>query len=330
MIETIRKLVEAYGPSGHEDQIRTLILDEIKDLSDDITVDALGNIIARRASSKQGAPRVMLSAHMDEIGVMVTHVDKEGFLRFTAIGGVAAVTLIGNRVRFADGTIGVIGVEKRDNTDAVPTFDQLYIDVSESAGRHTVKVGDAACFDRGLAVRGERLVAKSMDDRIGCAVQIEVMRRLASCPNDVTFVFSVQEEVGLRGAKTAAYAVDPEVGIAIDVTRTGDTPKCQPMEVALGKGPAVKIKDSGLLAAPEVVEWMEKAARKAKIPYQREVLIAGATDAASIQLSRAGVKSGCLSIPCRYVHTTSETVDINDVENGVKLLVTLLESKAEV
>mgnify|MGYP005853189325 CR=1 FL=1 len=325
MIETIRKLVEAYGPSGHEDQIRALILDEIDGLADDVTVDALGNVIAWKRSGQEGAAKVMLSAHMDEIGVMVTHVDKEGFLRFTNIGGVSAVTLIGNRVRFADGAVGAIGVEKLDNTKQVPEFDQLFIDASGGNGKHNIAVGDAAGFARDLVVRGDRLTAKSMDDRIGCAVQIEVMRRLTDCPNDVAFVFSVQEEVGLRGARTAAYAVDPDIGIAIDVTRTGDTPKGLTMEVALGKGPAIKVKDGGMLAAPEVVDLLEKAAKKARLPYQREVLVSGTTDAASMQLVRAGVRAGCLSIPCRYIHTTSETVDINDVENAVKLLVAMLE-----
>jgi endoglucanase len=288
-------------------------------------VDALGNVIAWKRSGKEGATRVMLSAHMDEIGVMVTYVDKEGFLRFTNIGGVSALTLIGSRVRFADGTIGAIGVEKRDDPKKAPEFDELFIDVSTGGGKHAIKVGDAAGFARDLVVRGDRLVSKAMDDRIACAIQIEVMRRVAACPNDVAFVFSVQEEVGLRGAQTAAYAVNPDIGIAVDVTRTGDTPKGITMEVALGKGPAIKVKDSGMLSSPEVVDLLEKTARSARIPYQREVLVAGTTDAASMQLVRAGVKSGCLSIPCRYIHTTSETVDINDVENAVKLLVEVLE-----
>ncbi|HEC23133.1 MAG TPA: M42 family peptidase [Chloroflexi bacterium] len=329
MIETIRKLVEAYGPSGHEDQIRALILEEIDGLADEVTVDALGNVIAWKRSGREGAKKVMLSAHMDEIGVMVTHVDEDGFLRFTGIGGVYASTLIGNRVRFADGTVGAIGVEGDMNRK--PALSELYIDVSDGKNRKPrIRVGDAAGMVRDLVVRGDRLTAKSMDDRIGCAVQIEVMRQLSGSPNDVAFVFSVQEEVGLRGARTAAHAVDPDIGIAIDVTRTGDTPKGVKMDVKLGAGPAIKIKDSGMLAAPEVVALMEKAARKARIPCQREVLVRGTTDAAAMQLVRAGVRAGCLSIPCRYVHTTSETVDLNDVQNAVKLLLTLLKEPVRV
>jgi putative aminopeptidase FrvX len=325
VIETIRKLVETYGPSGYEAQIREIILQEIAELADDIEVDALGSIIAWRRGDQTDAARIMLSAHMDEIGMMVTYVDKDGFLRFTNIGGLYPNTLLGNRVRFADGTLGTIGADAEVSALETPKLEQLFIDVSNGRN-HAIKVGDAAGLDRPLEVRGERLVAKSMDDRIGCAVQIEVMRALKKSSHDVAFVFSVQEEVGLRGAQTAAHGIDPHIGIAIDVTRTGDTPKGIKMEVALGKGPAVKIKDSRMLASPEVIALMESAARAAKIPYQREVLIQGSTDAASMQLVRAGVRAGCLSIPCRYVHTTSETVDINDVQNAVKLLVRLLES----
>lgn len=331
MIDLIRKLVESYGPSGHEEQIRALILEEIADLADNITVDPMGSVIAWRRN--EGAPRIMFSAHMDEIGVVITHVDKQGFLRFSNIGGVGPLTVIGNRVRFADGTIGAIYVENREDTSKAPTWEQLYIDVSEDDSPHSrIRVGDAAGFSREMVVRGSRVIAKSLDDRIGCAIQIETMRTLSGrdLPNEVAFVFSVQEEVGLRGARSAAYAVDPLIGIAIDVTRTGDTPKGHKMEVALGCGPAIKIKDGGMLAAPEVVALMESAAERAGIPYQREVLITGTTDATSMQLTRAGVRAGCLSVPNRYMHSTSETVDLRDVENCVKLLVSLLAERVEV
>jgi len=326
VIETIRKLVEAHGPSGHEEQVRELVLAEIEGLADEIEVDAMGNVIAwRRPEPSAKVPlRVMLSAHMDEIGVMVTHVDDDGYLRFTNIGGVPPGTLTGNRVRFADGRVGAIYSEPLDSGKA-PKFSQLYIDLSEENGKPRVAVGDAASLARDLVVRGERLMAKSMDDRIGCAVLVETMRRLEDSPHELAFVFSVQEEVGLRGARTAAYGVDPAIGIAVDVTRTGDTPKAKTMEVGLGKGPAIKVKDSGMLAAPEVRDLLVRGAKRAKVPYQMEVLPRGTTDAAAMQLVRAGVRAGCLSIPCRYVHTTSETVDMRDVENAVKLLVHVLE-----
>jgi putative aminopeptidase FrvX len=333
LIELIRKLVESYGPSGHEDQIRALILQEIEGLADEVNIDPMGSVIAWRRSGDADAPRVMLSAHMDEIGVMVTHLDKDGFLRFTAIGGVDVRTLLGNRVRFADGTIGVIHNERQgEDRGKAPAMESLFIDVSDGSNTPSrIRVGDAAGMYREMVQQGTHLIAKSMDDRIGCALQIGVMQALQgqSIPNDIAFVFSTQEEVGIRGARTAAYGVDPHLGIAIDVTATGDTPKGLKMEVAVGKGPAIKIKDSGMMAAPEVIDLMEQAAQRANVPYQREVLLGGTTDAASMQLIRAGVRSGCLSIPCRYVHTTSETVDIRDVENGVKLLAALLELRIE-
>jgi tetrahedral aminopeptidase len=326
MIETIRKLVESYGPSGHEDQVRQVIQGEIEGLADEVRVDALGNVIGWRRSGRPHAPRIMLAAHMDEIGLMVSFIDKQGFLRFTSIGFLIPNTLHGNRVRFADGTPGVIGVDREYMFGELPKLEHLFVDVSTGDKKASLRVGDAAILDRKLVVSGTRLTGKSMDDRVGCALQIEVMRRLKQPAFDVAFVFTTQEEVGPRGAVTSAHSIDPAIAIAIDLTGTGDTPRGNKMDMSLGKGPAIKIHDAGMIASPDVVAMMEKAAKAARVPYQREVLTFGTTDASGIQISRAGVKSGCLSIPCRYLHTTSETVDLNDVENGVKLLVKLLES----
>jgi tetrahedral aminopeptidase len=181
-----------------------------------------------------------------------------------------------------------------------------------------------AAFQRPFLDLGGRLVAKSMDDRIGCAVLIETLRFLKSSPHELYFVFTTQEEVGTRGATTSAFGIDPEIGVAVDVTLTGDTPKSDPMSISLGKGPAVKVKDTGMLADPRVVEWMCSTAEKQHIPYQREVLDGGSTDARAIQMIRSGVPAGCISIPCRYVHTPSEMVDYEDVQNSVKLLVALV------
>jgi tetrahedral aminopeptidase len=188
-----------------------------------------------------------------------------------------------------------------------------------------VRVGDTAVFDRPLADAGSRLVAKSMDDRIGVAVLIETMRRLKRTPHEVQFAFTVQEELGMRGAQTTAFGLDPEIGVAVDVTLTGDTPRCPPMAVALGKGPAVKVRDSGMISDPRVVEWMTATAAASHIPHQLEVLEHGTTDAAAIQISRCGVPAGCLSIPCRYVHSPSEMVDLADVDNAVRLLLAMLQ-----
>lgn len=324
MKEVIKKLVEAYGPSGHEEQVREIIKEELDGLADDIRVDALGNLIVLKKGAGNGR-KVMLSAHMDEIGVIVAYIDRSGFLRVNPIGGVNPLYSVAKRVRFADGTIGVIGMEKQDDKKKIPQFDKLFVDVSGNDRSPPVKVGDAACFDSGMEMRGDNIIAKALDDRIGCAVLIGVLRALKKSIHDVYFVFSVQEEVGLRGAITGAYGIEPDMGIAVDVTACPDTPEPPyKMAIELGKGPAVKIKDGGMLASPRVKELMIQTAEKRRIPYQIEVLGFGSTDARAIQTSHSGVESGCLSIPCRYVHSSSETVNYHDVNNAVKLLTGLL------
>jgi tetrahedral aminopeptidase len=332
VIELTKKLTEAWGPSGYEHHIRDLIRKEVKDLADEITVDPLGNMICRVG---EGGPKIMVAAHMDEIGVMATFAEKHsGYLRFAAIGGVINTTLRGNRVKFEDGTIGVIGVHTRggDAHRTVSSIDDFYIDVDTGDGI-AIPPGSPATFWRAFEVRGDRLIGKSIDDRIGCVVAIEAMRRLKTgrkkkIPNEIYFVFTVQEEVGLRGARPAAYHVAPDVGIALDVTRSGDEAKGAKMAVKLGGGAAIKIHDSGLVVPPAVRDWMVNRAEADKIPYQLELLTGGTTDAAGIQLARAGVPSGCISIPCRYVHTTSETVDKNDVQACIDLLTGLLSHPA--
>jgi len=168
-----------------------------------------------------------------------------------------------------------------------------------------------------------------MDDRIGCVVAIEAMKRLQNTPHDVYFVFSVQEEVGTRGAEAAANRIDPDVGIALDVTLAGDTPEPTPIAVSLGKGTAIKVKDSGMIAHTGLVRTMKKRAEAANIPYQLEVLTGGTTDARPIQIANGGAAAGCISIPCRYVHSQSETVHADDIENSIKLLVEILSHPIE-
>lgn len=330
MIEITRKLVEAYGPSGREDQIRSIIRDEVAELADQISVDTLGSLIATVVGNGSGR-RIMLAAHMDEIGVIVTHIDEKGFLRFGMVGGVRPGLCVGNRVKFANGIIGTIFVEKRENPKTSPELDHLYIDVGASDRESCpIKVGDMAGFDRAFVAQGDRWTAKAMDDRIGCAILIGVMRAIREQELDlahtVHFVFSVQEEVGTRGATTAAYGLAPEIGIAVDVTGSGDTPKPHfVLAVSLGEGPAVKVKDSGMIAHPGLVELMVRRAEEDGIPYQLEVLSGGSTDARAMQLVHAGVIAGTVSVPCRYVHSVSEMVDGNDVRNAVKLLVACLK-----
>ncbi len=333
MKDLIRKLVEITGPSGYETHIRQVIYDEALPLADEMRVDALGNLIARKGQRTGAGPntetgegfKIMLAAHMDEIGLIVTHVDEQGFARFTTIGGVRPHTLTGGRVRFMNGAAGVIGAEYLADATELPSIEKMFIDLGASDRKSCpVRVGDVAGFERPFVELGSRLVAKSMDDRIGAAVLLETMRKIHSTPHELHFVFSVQEEVGVRGATGAAFGIDPDLGLAVDVTACGDTPRGIKMEVGLGKGPAIKVRDAGMLADPRVVGWMVQAAEQAKLPYQMEILERGGTDARAIQLTRAGVPAGCLSIPCRYIHSPSEMVDYGDVQNAVRLLVELL------
>ena len=328
MKSLIQKLTETFSPSGYESAIREVIRAEVEPFADEVRVDALGSLIIRKGEKGKNGRRIMLAAHMDEIGLIATHVDAHGFIRFTSIGGVRPHTLAGGRVHFADGTQGVVGMEQAEFSAAqTPAFSEYFIDVGVTSLKDCpVKIGDVAAFQRPFLDLGGRLVAKSMDDRIGCAVLIETLRDLKTTPNELYFVFTTQEEVGTRGATTSAFGTDPDIGLAVDVTLTGDTPKSKPMAISLGKGPAVKVKDTGMLADPRIVEWMCSTAEKHRIPYQREVLEGGTTDARAIQMTRSGVPTGCLSIPCRYVHSPSEMVDYEDVQNSVKLMAALLSA----
>lgn len=325
MKSLIKKLVESVGPSGYESRVREVVRKEVEDYADEIQVDAMGNLIVKKGAKKEGGLRVMLSAHIDEIGVMVTHVDKNGFARFATIGGVRPHTCYGSRVRFLNGTVGMIGGEKLDNMNQVHAIEAMFIDVGATRPEDCpVKIGDVAAFDRPFEDLGNRLISKAMDDRVCVAVLIETLKQVQKSPHELYFVFSTQEEVGLRGATTAAYAIDPDIGIASDVTMTGDTPRGVTMDVALGKGPAIKVKDGGMIADPKVVTAMVNAAERHNIPYQMEILLGGTTDAKAMQISRAGMPAGCVSVPTRYVHTPSEMVDLTDVENAVKLLLALI------
>ncbi len=323
MKQLLKKLTEAFGPSGYESEARELVLKEIKPLADEVRVDALGNLIARKkpAPGAKNPKKAMFAAHMDEIGLMASHIDKNGFVRFANIGGVFGRYTLGARVRFANGTRGVVGYDRLERVHEAPSISQMYIDVGATSPKDCpVKVGDPAVFEQAFTEMGGRVAAKSLDDRLGVLALIETLRGIKSTPHDLYFVFTVQEEVGSRGAGAAAYGIDPDVGIAVDVTPTGDTPASLKMAMELGKGPCVKIRDAMALSDPRVAEWMIQTAEKAKIPFQREVLLMGGTDADKIQVTRAGVPSGAVSIPVRYVHSASEVADMNDVENAVKLL----------
>lgn len=330
----IEELCNTYGPAGREHLVRKVIQKEMKGLCSEVETDRLGNLIARyppARGSKTGG-RIMLCAHMDEIGVIITYIDKKGFLRFTNVGGVFPELALNQRVIFENGTIGVIDIEpeKDSSKSAVkPKLEKMYIDIGardQKSAEKMVQIGDIASFHQhAIWINDKRISAKALDDRIGCYCLVEVARRLKKTQNDVYFVFSVQEEVGLRGARTGAFAITPKHALAVDVTDTGDTPEAHRMQVAVGKGVAIKVKDSMFLANPLVKDRLVEYAKDLRIPYQLEILEHGTTDAAVIQLVKEGVMSGVLSIPTRHIHSTNEICDLNDVEGAITLLTRVCE-----
>jgi endoglucanase len=330
LLDLIKQLTEAWGPSGYEHHVRALILEMVKPYVNAHYVDGIGNLICRVG---QGGRRVLVAAHMDEIGVMANYTEPATrYLRFTSIGGLIYTTLHGSRVVFEDGTVGVIGAHDAfgKGRTAAPDADSFYIDVQDENGEMLARDGQPAAFWRETQVRGERVIAKALDDRIGCVVAIEALKRIATTtPNEVYFAFTVQEEVGLRGAKVAGQGVNPELGIALDVTATGDEIRNRRMAVKLGGGAAIKVLDGGHIVPPAVKDWMVARAEADGIPYQLELLTGGTTDAAQIQLAHAGVPTGTISIPTRFLHTTSETVDLRDVRACTDLLTGLLNHEIQ-
>ncbi len=329
MKSLIKKLVEAAGPSGGEHQVRNLVREEIEPYADALKVDNLGNLIARKGQRGDGGLKIMLAAHMDEIGLIVTHIDEKGFARFAPVGFLRPLTILGARLRFMNGAQGVIGMERTTDSNEVPPFSKAFIDLGASNRQECpVQVGDMAVFERPFLDLGGRIVGKALDDRIGVALLIEVLRQMsrrnAASPHEIYFVFSAQEEVGARGATVAAFGIEPDLGLAVDLTASSGTPKGLKMAVELGKGPAIKVRDQMMLADPRVVDWMVSTANHAGIPYQIEILELGSTDGRVIQLSRSGVHVGGVSIPARYLHTSSEMIDFHDYEQAIQLVMELL------
>ncbi len=318
----LKKLCTTYGPTGNEQQVSDVIREMVEPYADEIKQDTMGNLIVLKKGSP-GGKKVMLAAHMDEIGLIVTHIDDNGFLRVAPVGGVSPYNSIHSRVEFESGLVGVVGRETKDVKIQELKIDNLFVDIGVSTKKQAerkVQIGDIAKFTAPYVKMGKRVSSPAMDDRCGCAVLIDLISKIEGSALDIYFVFTVQEEVGLRGATTAAFGIRPDLGIALDVTATGDTPECMRMAIDLGKGPAIKIKDRSLISNPKVVKLLTSAAEKAKIKTQREVLLYGGTDSGAIQMTGDGVPAGVISIPCRYVHSQAETIDLGDLEGAVKLL----------
>ena len=339
IVNILEKLSNACGVSGREDEVTGLMKKFLKPYVDEVTEDNLGNLIGIK-KGEENAPKVMLATHMDEIGLLVKTISKEDFLQFAKIGGIDDRVLLAQKVKVytEKGPLhGIIGskpphIQKEEERKKIVTCDELFIDIGaknqEEAKKMGVKIGDPVGFDIKFAKVGKNIViGRAFDDRVGCAVMVEVMKRLEKTECTVYAVGTVQEEVGLRGATTAAFGIYPDVGIALDVTIAGDVPGVREVEapIKLGKGPSIEIADMGLIAHPKVVRLLVDVAEENKIPYQLETGLPGSTDAARISLTREGVPSGVISIPTRYIHSPSSLLSLEDAEKTVKLTVAAVQ-----
>lgn len=325
-MEFLEKLVKTFGPSGNEAAVGNLIVDEITPYVDEIKRDRLGNVIALKKGTS--GKKIMAAAHMDQIGIMVTAIDKNGFLRFTNIGYIDPYVALSQRIVFSSGIYGAIWREEKKDIKNLKLSD-LYIDIgvqSREEAEKSIRIGEFGVFHSDFRVQGTKISSGALDDRLGCYVLIETLKKLNNPENDVYFVFTVQEETFISGAMTSSYAIEPESAIVVDVTSTGDTPECRTMEVKLGEGCTIKVMDRGLICHPDIKKYLAKISEENGIKYQYEVLEGGATDGFKIHTVRSGVKTGVVSIPTRYVHSTQEMVDVRDVENAIKLMTLALKN----
>lgn len=340
-LDLLKRLSEAAGIPGYEDRIRAIVFPELTALCDEVSVDALGNVIGvKRGTGDAPRRKVMLAAHMDEIGFMVSHISDTGFLRLQPLGGFDPRVLIQQRamVHARDGNSyrGVIApaakpIHLQDESDRAKPLQlaNLFIDIGLPGERvkALIEVGDMVTLDRDFAEIGDCVIGKAMDDRLSVFVMLEALRAMRSTACDIYAVATVQEEVGLRGATTSAYAIDPDISIALDVTLAGDLPGMDEASqvTKLGGGTAIKLLDSSLICHPKLVRAFRDIATEENIPYQLEILPRGGTDAGAMQRIRAGNAAITLSTPTRYVHTVNEMVHKRDIQAGIDLLARVLE-----
>lgn len=324
-MELLKKLTSAFGPSGNEDEVAQIIIDEINNYADEVKRDRLGNVIAVKKGFNNGSnnKKLMIAAHMDQIGVMITEIDERGYLRFTNVGYVDPYSVLYHNVVFKDGTIGVIAREEKKEIKDLKLED-LYIDIgalNREDAKVKVNIGDFGVFKSNFAADGDRLTSGALDDRIGCYILIEAIKKIKGNVSDIYFVFTVQEESYISGAATSAYAIDPDCAIVIDVTDTGDTPNGNRMALKMGEGAAIKVMDRGMVCHPEVKNLLNDIVKRYGIKHQFEVLEAGKTDGSQIHVSRSGVPTGGVSIPTRYIHTPQEFVDLKDVRDAIDIII---------
>jgi endoglucanase len=340
--DLLKRLCELPGIAGREDAIAAVVREELATVADEVSVDALGNVVGVRRGS--GGPRVMVLAHMDEIGFLVKHIDDKGFLRVQPVGGFDPRVLPAQRVLvhgFSGETLrGVLQLSAKpihllsESEMKPPKVDELFIDLGLSGDevKQRVEIGDMVTMDRTVERAGNNVIGKSFDDRICVFQMIEALRQLSGKTDaEIIAVATTQEEVGLRGAATSSYHVAPDIGVALDVTLAMDIPGAAEQDSVskLGGGVAIKIMDSSSISNYRLVQHMRQLARANDITHQLEILPRGGTDAGAVQRARAGVPAITLSIPTRYVHTVNEMCSVADIQAAIALLARYLEHAHE-
>ena len=341
-MKLLETLSESFGPSGFEDETRQIVIDELKPLCDKVWTNTMGSVVGFRAGKgpKSKKKKIMVAGHMDEIGFLVSHVDeKTGFIRITPVGGFDPKTLMAQRVMvFGKGKHRLTGllnlagkpihVQTPEDKKKELKISDFYVDLGMPGKEvaRKVEVGDPVAWRRDFAKMGECYNCKSMDDRVGVYVMIEALRKAKGNTNDIYAVGTVQEEVGLRGATTSAYEIEPDIAIALDTTLAMDTPGNEPHNkvAELGKGITISIMNSAVISDRELVKELRSIAKKKKIPVQLEILPRGGTDAGAMQRTKAGARAVTLSIPTRNIHSVNETVHETDVKAGINLLAAYL------
>ena len=341
--QNLEKLSNAQGVTGRETQIRELLKEMLNPVCDEIQIDRMENLIAIKKGNKS-APKIMLAAHMDEVGLMIKTITKDGFLQFSKLGGIDDRILTAQKVQVftKKGTYsGVIGskpphIQKEDERKKIIAYDELFIDVGatsrDDAVAMGIAMGDAVAFDQTFTPLGNgNVMGKAFDNRAGCAAMVETMRLLQNCDCTVYAVGSVQEEVGLRGSGTAAFAIDPDLALALDVTIAGDVPGVREFDtsIKLTKGPSLTVSDSGVITHPKIMRWIMETASENKIPLQLESGLLGSTDAARISLTRQGIPAGAIGIPTRYIHSPTGILNLTDLENTAKLAAAAVQKAAK-
>lgn len=317
-MELLKKLINAFGVSGSETDIANVIKSELSGLGE-ITISPMGNLTLHIPGKGK---KVLFAAHMDEIGVMARYIDDSGFIYFSAVGGITPATILNTRVRFENGVCGVVSAgEKKEIKDLKIT--DMFIDIGakdKSGAEEKISLGMCGRFESAFEISGKMVISRSLDNRTGCWALIKAAKQLKNVDCDIYMVFTSQEEIGLRGAATAAYDIYPDYAIAVDVTDTGDTPDCEKMAVKLGCGPCNKIMDKGIVTNHQMRDITCQAAKFSSIPVQQEILTVGKTDASYLQYSCGGIKTGAVSIPLRYIHTPNEMVNLEDLQNTADLI----------